>query len=37
MTAANILREHGYNAVVMEGMRAWQAAGLPVVEGPSPR
>lgn len=33
MTAANILKEHGYDAVVMQGMRAWQEADLPVETG----
>lgn len=33
VTAANILAEKGYNARVMEGFRAWQAADLPVETG----
>ena len=36
-TAAGILREHGYNAVTMQGMNAWRQAGLQVVTGDSPR
>lgn len=30
ITAAGILLENGYNAKVMEGFRAWEAAELPV-------
>lgn len=30
MTAAEILLENGYDAVVMRGMRSWEASGKPV-------
>lgn len=32
--AAGILSEAGYRAVTMEGLRAWEAAGLPTQSGP---
>lgn len=33
VAAANILADNGFNARVMEGFRAWQAADLPVEKG----
>lgn len=35
-TAAAILAEKGYRTAVMEGMRAWEASGLPTVQGSEP-